>query len=431
MKLWTDQMTAALLLQARQAYGLWWEPGCGKTAPLAAAGRMVGGRQLWLTRAALRLQAAREIRKFRGDDVPIQVITEKRAWVDPRAHVVICSYEMARTVPIMRQFHRRAWQSLVLDEAHSLASPGAVTTQAIYGHKPTSNSLIRLVPHVWPATGTLIINYPHELWTHVSRLWPHLCADCPSYQQWKDRYCIEANNGYGMAVVGGQNLEELRQKMAETGWRMKLAEARDVPPLVVDEWPLDGEVDLSGIDPEVLAMVEEACGVDTDLEGLGMPAATLRRLLALGKAKAFAARVALEMESGVDRMVVFGCHIEGLQQAAQILRPFGARLIIGATPTRERNEAVDAYDRGDCPILVGHVQALGTGLNLQAGRRVAFLDASWSPAQNAQAIGRCYRAGQTRPVLASYSSLAGTIDEAVQAALTRKARVLRKLEGTD
>jgi hypothetical protein len=339
---------------------------------------------------------------------------------------------MARTVPILRQLHRRKWESLVLDEAHSLASPSAVTTQAIYGHKPTSKSLVRLVPHVWPATGTLIINYPHELWTHVSRLWPHLCADCPTYGEWKAMFCEEANTGYGMAVVGGKNLDELRRRMNQTGWRMKLAEARDVPALTIDEWPLGGDLlDLSGIDPDVLAMVQEACNVDADLEGLGMPAATLRRMLAMGKARTFAAWVQLELESGVDRIVVFGCHIEGLRTVADLLRPFGSRLVIGATTARERNAAVDDYDAGTCRVLVGNVQALGTGLNLQAGCRVAFLDASWSPAQNAQAIGRCYRAGQTRPVLASYSSLAGTIDEAVQAALARKARVLRKLEGTD
>lgn len=429
--LWPHQAAAVEELLRHRAYGLWWEPGVGKTAPLAVAGRRAGGRQLWLTKAALRSQAALEIARFRGDGARIQVVRTQRDWIDPRAHVVVCSYEMARSKPILRQLRRRDWASAVLDEAHSLASPEAVTTQAIYGATPASHSLVNLIPRVWLGTGTPIVNYPNELWTHVSRLWPELCADCPSYGAWVHRFCETRRGDYGMQIVGGDDLDELRARWSKTGSRMRLTDAREMPPLTIDTWELEGDaLDLSLVPPELLQQVEDALGRDADLEGLAAPSATLRRLVALGKAGTCAERVKLELEGGLDRAIIFGCHVDALRATAGALTGFDARLVIGETPGKQRDDAVEAFKAGRCRVLVGNIQALGTGLNLQAGRRIVFLDASWSPAQNGQGIGRCFRAGQDRPVHVTFASLAGTIDDQVQKSLARKARVLRKLEGT-
>jgi SWI/SNF-related matrix-associated actin-dependent regulator 1 of chromatin subfamily A len=428
--LWPHQAAAVEELIRHRAYGLWWEPGVGKTAPLAVAGRRVGGRQLWLTKAALRTQAAAEVARFRGDGARIQVVRTQRDWVDPRAQVVVCSYEMARSKPILRQLRKRAWECMVLDEAHGLASPSAVTTQAIYGHKPESDSLARAVPRVWLGTGTPVVNFPNELWTHVSRLWPELCADCPTYAEWIDRFCETRRGDYGTQVVGGADLDELRARWSKTGSRLRLVEAREMPPLTIDTWELEGDaLDLSPVPEDLLQQVEDALGRGDDLEALGAPSATLRRLVALGKAGACVERVRVELGGGLDRVIVFGCHIDALRVVARGLTEFDARLVIGDTPGAARDAAVEAFRDGRSRVLVGNVQALGTGLNLQACRRVVFLDASWSPAQNAQAIGRAFRAGQNRPVHVTFASLAGTVDDQVQRSLARKARVLRKLEG--
>lgn len=332
---------------------------------------------------------------------------------------------------MLKQLMKIAWRSVVVDEAHSLASPGAKVTQAIYGHRPSSRSLASLSPFVWVGTGTPIVNYPNDLWTHVSRLWPRLCEDCPKHADWRDKFCEVANNGFGLQVVGGRNLDELARRFALTGSRLKLVEARDMPPLVIDTLPLDGAaLDLSSIPPELLAQVSEACGLDVDLEPLGMPSATLRRLLALGKEAALAQQIIAEIEGGLDRVLVFGCHVAALQSLAHRLHNYGAGLVIGSTPERQREAAIGEFDAGRSRILVGNIEALGTGRNLQSCRRIIFLDASWSPAKNGQAIGRCYRAGQARSVHVTFSSLANTIDDKVQAALVRKARVIRLVEGS-
>ena len=49
-----------------------------------------------------------------------------------------------------------------------------------------------------------------------------------------------------------------------------------------------------------------------------------------------------------------------------------------------------------------------------------FAESSWVPADLIQAAKRAHRIGQTRPVLASTISLAGSIDEMVDAIVARK-----------
>ena len=133
------------------------------------------------------------------------------------------------------------------------------------------------------------------------------------------------------------------------------------------------------------------------------------------------------MEGGLDRVVVFGCHVAALEHTRDALARYGARLIVGATPQREREAAIEAFNRGDIRVLVGNVLSIGTGLNLQTCARGVFLDASWSPAQNEQAVHRLFRAGQERPVRVSFFSLQNSVDDRVQQVLTRKARVIRSL----
>lgn len=432
-RLWDHQIAALRRLIRAKAWGLWWDPGVGKTAPLAVAGMVLGDRQLWLTKANLRAQASKEIARFRGDDPTVQTIRSGKDRVDPAAHVVICSYEMLRLEPIWKQLVKLSWGSLVCDEAHSLANRGAKQTKAVYGARPeTERALWRRAKHVWLATGTPLMNYPDELWTHVSRLWPQLCADVPKYDDWRDRFCQVRHSDYGMQVVGARDLPELARRWATTGERLKLEDAVSMPPLVVDELPIDAELDLGHVVEADLDAVRSALAGDEDLDALGFVLATERRLIALAKAGAVASVIVDEHRAGLDRSVVFGCHIDALRAVHKIvlatLSGSACGIIVGDTPAGERERLMEAFRAGEIKCLVGNISAMGTGLNLQSCRRVVFLDAAWSPAQNRQAIGRCYRAGQLRPVRVSFASLAGSIDEDVQAALARKASIIKRLE---
>ena len=61
------------------------------------------------------------------------------------------------------------------------------------------------------------------------------------------------------------------------------------------------------------------------------------------------------------------------------------------------------------------------------GKKLAGYIPDWVPGNNAQAIMRCHRIGQTRPVLARFVALAGGADERISNVLKRKTRELSAL----
>lgn len=66
----------------------------------------------------------------------------------------------------------------------------------------------------------------------------------------------------------------------------------------------------------------------------------------------------------------------------------------GGTPEDERQQAVDAFQRGDAKGIALTIQAGGVGITLTRARTAIFLERSWTPALDAQAEDRIHRIGQ-------------------------------------
>ena len=106
--------------------------------------------------------------------------------------------------------------------------------------------------------------------------------------------------------------------------------------------------------------------------------------------------------------------------------------IDGATPPAARHAAVLRFQQSaECRVALIAISAGGTALTLTAASHVVFLELYWTPAALLQAEDRVHRIGQTAArVQVTYLLGAGTLDEALWAALKRKSRVLgATLEG--
>lgn len=90
---------------------------------------------------------------------------------------------------------------------------------------------------------------------------------------------------------------------------------------------------------------------------------------------------------------------------------------------RELNTSQDISDwnNGKIPVAIAHPASAGHGLNLQAGGNIIiWFGLTWSLELYQQANGRLYRQGQNETVIIHHIVTAGTIDEQVIAALSRK-----------
>lgn len=90
--------------------------------------------------------------------------------------------------------------------------------------------------------------------------------------------------------------------------------------------------------------------------------------------------------------------------------------------TLDEDGVFDAWNRGEVPILLGHPQSMGHGLNLQrGGHTIIWFTLTWSLELYEQMNARLARQGQTQSVSVYHLIAQGTIDERVLDVLQRKA----------
>lgn len=138
---------------------------------------------------------------------------------------------------------------------------------------------------------------------------------------------------------------------------------------------------------------------------LGLPGSKLGQLLDLIE----------ELREGKHRALVFSQFTDFLALVRQALdaRKVRYQYLDGQTPPKARQQAVDAFQRGEGDLFLLSLKAGGVGLNLTAADYVIHLDPWWNPAIEQQATDRAHRIGQTRPVTVYKLVLAGSIEEQI------------------
>ena len=92
--------------------------------------------------------------------------------------------------------------------------------------------------------------------------------------------------------------------------------------------------------------------------------------------------------------------------------------------TIDTPNVIDAWNKGQVPMLLAHPASAGYGLNLQhGGHIIVWTSPSWSDAETQQANARLARSGQTRPVVVNYLIAEDTVDETVLSVAADKARL--------
>lgn len=113
------------------------------------------------------------------------------------------------------------------------------------------------------------------------------------------------------------------------------------------------------------------------------------------------------------RALIFSQSTRMLNIIEDTLQGVNLSRIDGSTREKERQRLVDDFNSGtgsvDAMLLT--TKAAGIGLTLVGADRVVVYDPSWTPAEDAQAVDRCYRIGQTKPVQVFRLITAGTVEE--------------------
>lgn len=118
------------------------------------------------------------------------------------------------------------------------------------------------------------------------------------------------------------------------------------------------------------------------------------------------------------------CHLNSEADAIEKLLP-GAQQVAGRHPVETKVSRLLGFKEGTPPILVSKPSLAGHGLNFQHCARVVFVGLTDSFEQTYQAIRRCWRFGQTRPVDVYF--VASELEGAVVANLKKKEKAFDEM----
>ncbi|KAL0951029.1 hypothetical protein HGRIS_007769 [Hohenbuehelia grisea] len=123
-----------------------------------------------------------------------------------------------------------------------------------------------------------------------------------------------------------------------------------------------------------------------------------------------------ELKAGDHRVLVYFqmTRMMDLMEEYLIYRQYKYLRLDGSSKLEDRRDMViDWQTRPDIFVFLLSTRAGGLGINLTAADTVVFYDHDWNPSNDAQAMDRAHRLGQTRQVTVYRLITKGTIDERI------------------
>lgn len=279
-------------------------------------------------------------------------------------------------------------------------------------------------------TGTPIMNRPVD--AYVPLFW--LGFENHSYWSFEKHYCIKG--GFGQhSIVGYRNLPELQESLDKCMLRRLKADVLDLPEKIY----INDYIEMSSSQYKLYDDVLNAILTDIDKIRLSPnPLTTLIRLrqvtgnplLISSKCKdnpKFDRMLELieEVVDGGGKCIVFSNWTNVINPAYDLVKSKNYNPAIYTGENKDTREAEKERFMTDksCKVILGTIDAMGTGLTLTAANTVIFLDEPWNRAKKDQCEDRVHRIGTKESPNIITLLCKGTIDERINNIVYRKGKI--------
>jgi SWI/SNF-related matrix-associated actin-dependent regulator 1 of chromatin subfamily A len=324
---------------------------------------------------------------------------------------------------------------VIADEAHYYKNPKSKRTKLFYGEEIDGgdDSVVGRGKHVFLLSGSPAPNNPGELWTHLHALRPDLIQGpkgaYPAHR-FTTLFCNVRMTPFGPKVEGVRQSKIGRLKEILDQFMLRREKGFfTLPDLTVEPLFVEPGISLKDASEDMAAVAEALAdgGLDA-LRGLSTSHPNLRRLLGLAKIKPTIAYVEEWLDANLDsKICVYAWHSEVVDR----IRDHFAGMVASIDgSTRNRQGEVDRFqDDPTCRVFVGQMTAAGEAITLTRATETLLVEPSWVPKDNRQTIKRIHRRGQTRPCLARFVTVVGSVDEDINRALRKKEAMLDAVFG--
>lgn len=281
------------------------------------------------------------------------------------------------------------------------------------------------------ATGTPIYNYGAEMFNVLECVRPGALGEIDEFnREWCNGFSekIQDPKAFG-AYLRNEGLM-LRRTRADVG--------RELPALSRVFHDIDS--DASAIDEVedaamALARIILRDGAETEkgerMRSAGELSYLLRQATGISKAPYVAEFVRMIIESG-EPVVLFGWHHAVYDIWKKRLAEFKPVMVTGQETDKQKDEALQAFQRGDSKVIIISLRSAAGLDGLQfASATVVHGELDWSPGVMEQCDTRVFRDGQTKPVMAYYLVSDDGSDPIVSTALREKGEQLEGIRDPD
>ncbi len=345
------------------------------------------------------------------------------SWIQPGGFgFVICHHEGIRIQYGQKAapYYTTEWFGVIVDESHWIKSRTSLLGKAVraLGKKAKRRVALSATPRT---------KFNDDFWGQLAFLYPYAFAN---YWKFKYKYVEHTPRSWlgFRRPVGSQNTEELATRLRPfTFRRTKESLGIQLPKKTIQYVPLE----LSAPQRVLYNLVTHSVFLDIDTSRLHDPlyiGSALQRVSTLRQVTSLPALLGEESSPSAVRGIKTSWFKEFLEDFSLTERPLvvftwyrgTARAVaklcypkLEDPPIAIGGEtgAIEAFQRGEIPYLVGTYSMLGESLNLQQASTAILFDPWYIGAVVKQAEDRLHRLGQDNPVHIMRLCCRHTIDE--------------------
>lgn len=437
------------ILSRRRSY-LAHAPGAGKTAQAIVASCLLRGpgTTVFIVPPGLERNWEREIFKFSERYMPFPRVGVIGRTIDQRSvswkgDFIIIPDSMLTKPWVYERIQKLRIKLLAVDEASRLKEPTSKRTIAFFGGRAkagpisvkTYTGIFQSAQRVVFLDGSPMPNRPMELWAPTYALDPE-AIDCMSQQDFGFRYCGAKQNDRGQWEFKHSSHEaELKEKLQKRFMHVVTEDKLDHPERRRSLLFMNQDVRTPEMKKWEKRELSKFFKNDEVSEELSQgEVAHYRRELGLRKIPWSLRYIQERMDGKNEKLLIFAWHREVCEEIFKALKkdhPNGVALVIGGTPNEYREAAFRHFQDGPLRVIVGNIQAMGRGHNLQRADRVVFVEPSWSDESNKQCEKRASRRGRAKEsfVRCEYIVAPDSMDERVMTTLFSKATRVKRVIG--
>lgn len=353
-----------------------------------------------------------EINEWHVSNPDIEVLSAGQKVFNEKAPIKIVGFGMVAQPKVMQYLNQFKFNYLIVDESHYLKNPTTKRTKAVYG------VLGKRVHRMIQLSGTPITNRPMNIWTSINCACPEAIDNMTRFK-FGMKFCNGYKGHFGWNFVGASNMKELGVRLRSHYMirRRKKDVLKDLPDKFLRVVYLEKDTrskkvikEIGKIDKEYfLSRKVRKVKIEED-ESI----ATVRKELGLSKIKPAASYIKDVLDSGTKKIVVFAHHRQVLDELRFLLNLYNPCVVMGGLSSEEKQKQVDLFQKDEsCRVFLGNIISAGVAITLTAANHLAFVETSYVPAENKQAIDRIHRIGQTKGVIVDFLTFEKSLDETI------------------